>query len=85
MPQFLAVDMLPSSYRPDDLRRLLPFLPSIRRLGILRGRAGHSLGSAVIEVADAPEREAVIKALDGIEIFGQSLRVSRLDGNGVAE
>jgi hypothetical protein len=38
-----------------------------------------------VELCDAASREALIARLDGIEILGQPIRVSRLDrGQGIA-
>lgn len=79
MRPLLAIDLLPSSITNQDLMRLLSIFPGVRRTEVLRGRDGRLLGSAVVEVSHSAYRELIIQVLDGMEIDGQSLRVSRLD------
>ena len=85
MRQLAALDLLPSCMTDTDLSQLLKRFPGVLRSRVLRDSDGRSLGSAVVEVYDAASRETLIERLDGTEIFGQPVRVSRLDrGQGIA-
>jgi RNA recognition motif-containing protein len=85
MRQLAALDLLPSRMTDTELSQLLQRFPGVLRWRVLRNSDGQSLGSAVVEVYDAASRETLIERLDGTEILGQSIRVSRLDrGQGIA-
>jgi RNA recognition motif-containing protein len=85
MRQLAALDLLPSCMTDTDLSQLLKRFPGVLRSRVLRDSDGRSLGSAVVEVYDAASRETLIERLDGTEILGQPVRVSRLDrGQGIA-
>lgn len=79
LPSLLAIDLLPSSMTSQALTKLLASFPGILRAEVLCGRDGCLLGSAIVEVSRSAYRELIIQALDGMEIEGQSIRVSRLD------
>ena len=79
MSQFIALDMLPSVLTADELRRLVSIFPGVVRVELLADRKGRSLCSALIEASNGAYRDVIIQALDGLELFGQSLRASQLD------
>jgi RNA recognition motif-containing protein len=85
MRPLATVDLLPSCMTDQELSELLARFPGVLRSHVLLDSDGRSLGSAVVELCDAASREALIARLDGIEILGQPIRVSRLDrGQGIA-
>jgi len=85
MGPLASVDLLPSCMTDQTLSELLNPFPGVLRSHVLLDSDGRSLGSAVVELYDAASREALIEGLDGTEILGQPVRVSRLDrGQGVA-
>jgi len=85
MRQLAALDLLPSCMTDAELSEFLKRFPGVLRSRVLLDTNGRSLGSAVVEVYDAASRETLIETLDGTEILGQPIRVSRLDrGQGVA-
>lgn len=79
MSQFIALDMLPSGVTATELYTLLSFFPGVLRVEVLTDGQGRSLGSAVVEAGTGAYRDVIIEALDGLELFGGSLRASRLD------
>ena len=85
MRPLATVDLLPSCITDHELSEMLNPFPGVLRSHVLQSSDGQSLGSAVVELYDAASREALIEGLDGTEILGQPVRVSRLDrGQGVA-
>ena len=79
MPDLVALDMLPSCLSPIDLQEMLSVFPGVVRTEVQTDRDGISLGSAVVQTRDSVYRDLVIQALDGLEIFGQSIRAARLE------
>ena len=85
MRPLASLDLLPSCMTDQELSELLTPYPGVLRSRVLLDSDGHSLGSALVELNDAASREALIEALDGMVILGQTIRVSRLDrGQGIA-
>ncbi|WP_447976872.1 RNA-binding protein [Candidatus Nitrospira bockiana] len=79
MHHLVALDLLPSSLTAQELTRLLSMFPGIVRVQLVTDRDGQSLGTSVVEAVDSAHREVLIQALDGLEVFGQTIRASRLD------
>ena len=79
MRHLVAIDMLPASLSATDIQTLLSVFPGVLRTEILMNRGGSSLGSAIIQVSDSAYRDVVTDALDGLDLFGQTIRASRLD------
>ena len=85
MRPLASVDLLPSCLTDQTLSELLNPFPGVLRSHVLLDSDGRSLGSAVVELYDAASREVLIERLDGTEVLGQPIRVSRLDrGQGLA-
>lgn len=78
MACWLSVDLLPSSFTDQDLCRLLAISSGVCRSHIVTNSEGRSLGFALIAMATTAEAERVIQTLDGAEIGGQPIRISRL-------
>jgi hypothetical protein len=79
MSQFIALDMLPSGLTANELHSLLSIFPGVVRVEVLIDRKGRSLCSAMVEVGTGAYGDVIMEALDGLELFGRSLRASRLD------
>jgi hypothetical protein len=79
MRHLVALDMLPSSLTAMDIQMMLSVFPGVLRTELPVNRGGGSLGSAIIQVRNSAYRDVVIDALDGFDIFGQTIRASRLD------
>jgi hypothetical protein len=79
MRHLLALDMLPSALTPMDIQTMLSVFPSVLHTEIAVNAGGESLCSVIIEVGDSAYRDVVIEALDGLDVFGQMIRASRVD------
>jgi hypothetical protein len=79
MRHLVALDMLPSALTEMDIQTMLSVFPSVLHTQIAVNPGGESLSSAIIEVGDSAYRDVVIEALDGLDVFGQMIRASRVD------
>ncbi len=80
MAYLLAVDLLPSFLTNHDVAALFALCPGVLRSGLVINAQGRSVGSAVIEVSASGDAQRIIQAMDGVEIAGTAIRVSRLEG-----
>lgn len=80
MSTLLAVDLLPSCLTHHDVGTLFAWCPGFLRSALVVNAQGRSVGSAVIEVSSPNDAHRLIQTMDGIEIAGAAIRVSRLEG-----
>lgn len=80
MTTLLTVDLLPSFLSNQDVAALFAGCPSVLRTRLVVNGDGRSVGSAVIEVSTSGDAQQIIQAMDGVEIAGTMIRVSRLEG-----
>jgi hypothetical protein len=80
MAYLLTVDLLPSFLTNHDVATLFVLFPGVLRSGLVVNAHGRSVGSAVIEVSASGDAQRIIQAMDGVEIAGTAIRVSRLEG-----
>lgn len=80
MSHLLAVDLLPSFLTNHDVTTLFALCPGFLRSALVVNAHGRSVGSAVIEVSASGDAQRIIQAMDGVEIAGTAIRVSRLEG-----
>lgn len=76
----LVIDLLPSFLTNHDVATLLAVCPGVLRSGLIVNADGRSVGSAVIEVSTPGDAWRIIQTMDGVEIAGTAIRVSRLEG-----
>ena len=79
MRHLVALDMLPSSLTATGIQTMLSVFPSVLQTEIAVNPGGESPLSVIIEVGDSAYRDVVIEALDGLDVFGQMIRASRVD------
>jgi hypothetical protein len=79
MRHLVALDRLPSSLTAMDIQMILSVFPSLLHTEIAVNTGGESVRSAIIEVGDSTYRDVVIEALDGLDVFGQTIRACRVD------
>lgn len=79
MSELLAVDLIPSSLTEQELTSLFSLCPGVLRCQRLVNAQGQSIGSAVIEVSNSRDAQRIIQTMDGFEIAGKAIRVSRLE------
>jgi hypothetical protein len=80
MPTLLAIDLVPSFLTHHDVATLFAWCPGFLRSALVVNAQGRSVGSAVIEVSNPGEAQRIIQVMDGVEIAGTAIRVSRLEG-----
>jgi len=80
MSTLLTVDLLPSFLTNHEVATLFALCPGFLRGGLVLNAQGRSAGSAVIEVSTSADAQRIIQAMDGVEIAGTAIRVSRLEG-----
>ncbi|MDO9116483.1 MAG: hypothetical protein Q7U39_00875 [Nitrospira sp.] len=80
MSTLLAVDLLPSRLTHHEVATLFAWCPGFLRSALVVNAQGRSVGSAVIEVSNPNDAHRLIQIMDGIELAGAAIRVSRLEG-----
>jgi len=80
MSTLLAVDLLPSRLTHHEVATLFAWCPGFLRSALVVNAQGRSVGSAVIEVSNPNDAHRLIQIMDGIELAGTAIRVSRLEG-----
>jgi RNA recognition motif-containing protein len=80
MSTLLTVDLLPSFLANHEVAALFAWCPGFLRSGLVLNAQGRSAGSAVLEVSTPGDAQRIIQTMDGVEIAGAAIRVSRLEG-----
>lgn len=80
MSYLLAVDLLPSFLTHHDVAHLFASFHGLLRSRLIVNARGGSVGSAVLDVSNPDDAQRIIQAMDGVEIAGTTIRVSRLEG-----
>jgi RNA recognition motif-containing protein len=80
MSILLAVDLIPSFLTHHYVATLFAWCPGFLRSALVVNAQGRSVGSAVIAVSNPGDAQRIIQAMDGVEIAGSAIRVSRLEG-----
>lgn len=79
MNGYLCVDQLPSCVTTSDLHHLLTEWGGVRHCQVATDSSGSSLGFAFIETTTTRDAEQILQNLDGVPLFGRTVRVSRFD------